>query len=219
MEFRGKHMVMHGALSKIALDPKKLNQAVFLIILGVTLRLALAGYANIEPVLAIAIIAGLALGGIYAFFIPLTIMVFSDAAIYALQLEGTFGWKIILGISFFTWTGMMFAGYAGTKTRPRLLFTIRGIGVFTGMAVLVTIIYDLWTVVGTILLIPWASPEKILMAQAPFTAYHILSTLIFAPLFGTGYHYLAEYGLPALSGLKRDREAPDREGPDTVPGG
>lgn len=197
-------------------DPKKVNQAIILIVLGVSLRLALAGYANIEPVLAIAIISGLVLGGIFAFFIPLTIMILSDAAIYAFDLEGAFGWKIIIGISFFTWTGMMFAGYVGTKMKPKLLFTIRGIGVFTGMAIIVTIIYDLWTVIGTILLIPWASVEKILYAQIPFSIYHILSTLIFAPLFGTGYYYLAEYGLPALSDLKRKIEAPDKDNPDTI---
>ncbi|MCK5309841.1 MAG: hypothetical protein KAJ64_04265 [Thermoplasmata archaeon] len=197
--------------SGMNLDTGKINQAIILIVLGVSLRIALAGYANIEPVLAIAIIAGLALGRKYAFIIPLTIMALSDLAIYAFHLEGAFGWKIILGISFFTWTGMMFAGYVGTKTKPKLLCTIKGIGVFTGMAIVVTIIYDLWTVVGTILLIPWASVERILIAQIPFSIYHILSTLIFAPLFGTGYYYLTEYGLPDLSKWKKDAEAPEDE--------
>ena len=196
---------------RIKFDAGKINQAITLIVLGVSLRIALAGYANIEPVLAIAIIAGLALGGTYALFVPLTIMVLSDVAIYAFHLEGAFGWKIILGISFFTWTGMMFAGYVGTRTKPKLLFSFRGIGVFTGMAIVVTIIYDLWTVVGTILLIPWASVEKILYAQIPFSIYHILSTLIFAPLFGAGHHYLVEYGMPYLSGLKRDVKEPDKD--------
>ena len=193
------------------IDTSKINQAIILIVLGVSLRLALVGYANIEPVLAIAIIAGLALGGKYAFIIPLTIMALSDFAIYTFHLEGAFGWKIILGISFFTWTGMMFAGFVGTKTKPKLLFTMKGIGVFTGMAVIVTIIYDLWTVIGTILLIPWANIEMILIAQIPFSIYHILSTLIFAPLFGTGYYYLAEYGLPDISKWKKDADAPEEE--------
>ncbi|MCK5024152.1 MAG: hypothetical protein KAR56_00880 [Thermoplasmata archaeon] len=197
--------------SGITFDAGKINQAVIFIVLGVSLRIALAGYANIEPVLAIAIIAGLVLGGVFAFFIPLAIMVLSDIAIYTFHLEGTFGWKIILGISFFTWTGMMFAGYVGTKTKPKLLFTIKGIGVFTGIAVIVTIIYDLWTVVGTILLIPWASVGEILIAQIPFSIYHILSTLIFVPLFGTGYYYLIEYGLPDILGLKKVSEMPDDE--------
>ncbi len=197
--------------SGMKFDTGKINQAIILIVLGVSLRIALAGYANIEPVLVIAIIAGLALGSKYAFIVPLAIMALSDYAIYAFHLEGAFGWKIILGISFFTWTGMMFAGYVGTKTKPKLLFTFKGIGVFTGMAVIVTIIYDLWTVIGTILLIPWASIEMILIAQIPFSIYHILSTLIFAPLFGTGYYYLAEYGLPDLSKWKKDVETPDDE--------
>ena len=52
--------------SGMNLDTGKINQAIILIVLGVSLRIALAGYANIEPVLAIAIIAGLALGRKYA---------------------------------------------------------------------------------------------------------------------------------------------------------
>lgn len=190
------------------LDPKKLNLAILFIALGVALRVILAGYPNIEPVLAIALMAGLLLGGLYAFMVPFAIMVLSDYAIYALHYEGMFGWKVILGISFFTWTGMMFVGYVGTRMKPRLLFRMRGVGVFTGIAVIVTILYDLWTVVGTIILIPWASPGHILVAQIPFTAYHILSTLVFAPLFGTGYVYLKEYGMPLLSDWKTEDKKP-----------
>jgi hypothetical protein len=138
-------------------------------------------------------------------------MMISDFAIYALRYEGMFGWKIILGISFFTWTGMMFIGYVGTRMKPRMLFRRKGIGVFTGVAVLATILYDLWTVIGTILLIPWASPGHILLAQIPFTIYHILSTLIFVPLFGTAYIYIKEYGMPILTDWKTGSKSPDDE--------
>ena len=195
--------------TRMKFDAGKFNQAIILIVLGVSIRIALSGYANIEPVLAIAIIAGLVLGRFYAFLVPLVTMAISDMAIYAFHLEGAFGWKIILAISFFTWTGMLFAGFVGTWAKPRLLFSMKGIGVFTGVAVWVTIIYDMWTVVGTILIIPWASPEKILIAQVPFSIHHILSTLIFAPLFGTGYYYLAEYGFPDLKTLKKEAEDPE----------
>jgi hypothetical protein len=155
--------------------------------------------------------AGLIIGGAYAFIVPFSIMMISDYAIYALHYEGMFGWKVIMGISFFTWTGMMFVGYVGTRMKPRMLFRMRGVGVFTGVAVLVTVLYDLWTVIGTILLIPWASPWHIMVAQIPFTVYHILSTLIFVPLFGTGYLYLREYGMPILSDWKSGRDRPGDE--------
>jgi len=207
MEIRGELVVRSINLK---LDIKKLNLAMLFIALGVGLRIVLT-YPNIEPVLAISMMAGLLLGGAYAFIVPLAIMIISDYAIYALQYEGMFGWEIILGISFFTWTGMMFVGYVGTRMKPKLLFRMRGIGVFTGVAVILTILYDLWTVVGIILLIPWASPGHILVAQIPFTIYHILSTLIFVPLFGTGYVYMKEYGMPLLSDWKSKAEKPEDE--------
>jgi hypothetical protein len=196
---------------KAYVDPKKANQAVLFIALGVALRVLLAEYPNIEPVLAISMMAGLIIGGAYAFIVPFSTMMISDYAIYALHYEGMFGWKVIMGISFFTWTGMMFVGYVGTRMKPRMLFRMRGVGVFTGVAVLVTVLYDLWTVIGTILLIPWASPWHIMVAQIPFTVYHILSTLIFVPLFGTGYLYLREYGMPILSDWKSGRDRPGDE--------
>lgn len=208
MAVRGEFLVKKNNLK---LDPKKLNQAILLIAMGVAIRVMLAGYPNIEPVLVIALMAGLILGGLYAFVVPFLIMVLSDYAIYALHYEGMFGWEIILGISFFTWTGMMFVGFVGTRMKPTFLFRMKGIGVFTGVAVFVTILYDLWTVVGIILLIPWASPGHILVAQIPFTIYHILSTLIFAPLFGTGYVYLKEYGMPILSDWKVEDKNPGNE--------
>jgi len=193
----------------MALDPRKLNTAILLVTLGVSVRIVLAGYPNIEPVLAIALMAGLLLGGAYAFIVPFLIMVLSDFAIYSLHYGNMFGLNVILGISFFTWSGMMFVGFVGTRMKPKLLFRMKGIGVFTGIAILVTILYDVWTVLGTILLIPWASPGHILVAQIPFTIYHVLSTLIFAPLFGTGYLYIREYGMPLLSDWKTAKEVPD----------
>ena len=204
-------MVKEGKRFSLRLDPKKIHQAIFLIVLGITLRIALAGYANIEPVLGIALMAGLILGGVYAFIVPFSIMALSDMAINALHYEGAFGWKILFGISFFTWTGMMFVGYMGTRAKPKLLFTMKGVGVFTGIAVILTILYDMWTVVGIIILIPYASPSHIIVAQIPFSIYHILSTLIFVPLFGVGYYYICEFGLPNINDLKTPVEIPEDE--------
>jgi hypothetical protein len=195
--------------AKPGFDTRKLNTAILLITLGVSLRIVLAHYPNIEPVLAISLMAGLLLGGAYAFIVPFLIMVLSDFAIYALHYGNMFGLDVIIGISFFTWSGMVFVGFVGTRMKPKLLFRMKGIAIFTGIAVLLTILYDAWTVVGTILLIPWASPWHIIVYQIPFTIYHILSTLIFVPLFGTGYLYIREYGMPLLSDWKVAKELPD----------
>jgi len=50
----------------------------------------------------------------------------------------------------------------------------------------------------------------ILEAQVPFTLYHLLSSLIFVPLFGSIFLFLHAYGWPArtpATGMK----TPDRE--------
>jgi hypothetical protein len=47
--------------------------------------------------------------------------------------------------------------------------------------------------------------------QVIFSVYHILSTLIFAPLFGTMYIYIHEYGLPNLLLRKRKTDVPEEE--------
>ncbi len=192
-------------------DVKKLEMAVILIAGGVALRIALAGYPNIEPILVLSMIAGLVLGGWYALWVPITMMVLSDWAIYALDYGDALGWNIIIGISFFTWTGMIMAGYAGRLVKPRFLFRMRGVGVFTGTALVMTIVFDLWTIPGVCMV--FGTPLYVaLTGQVIFSVYHILSTLIFAPLFGTMYVYIHEYGLPRLSLWKRDVELPDEEG-------
>ena len=179
------------------------------IMVGTLLRIALAQYGNIEPVLAIAMMAGLVLGGLWAFIVPLSIMAISDWAIDIMHYNSTFTWEQLLGISLFTWTGMMMAGYVATRMRPTLLYRMKGVAVFTGVAVMVTILYDLWTLVGLMIFVPYANIWYVLSAQIPFTIIHILSTLIFVPLFGTMYAYIHEYGLPLTE--KLEAEAPEDE--------
>ncbi len=185
-------------------SPRKVQLAMLFIMVGTLLRIALAQYGNIEPVLAIAMMAGLVLGGFYAFLVPLSIMAISDWAINAMHYSSSFTWQHLLGISLFTWSGMMIAGYVATRMRPTFLYRMKGVAVFTGVAVMVTIAYDLWTLIGYKLIVPGISIETILMAQIPFTIMHILSTLIFVPLFGTMYIYIHEYGLPLTDKLEAD---------------
>lgn len=198
------------------IDRKKLETAFFLIVLGIMLRIiirtALDGTSigNIEPILPLALLAGLVLGGWYSLWVPLVMMVLSDAALYILGTGGFLGWDFILGITFFTWSGMMLAGYVGKALKPRMLLRMRNMAVFTGVGVVIVLVYDAWTMIGW-WMVSGTSLDMIIAGQVTFTIYHILSTLIFVPLFGTGYVYLKEYGMPILSDWKSKAEAPEDE--------
>ena len=196
---------------KLDTSPKKVQLALLFIISGILLRIIMAKYANIEPVLAISMMAGLVLGGLWAFIVPLAIMALSDWAINAMFYGTSFTWQQLVGISLFTWTGMIFVGYMGTRMKPSFLFRMKGVAVFTGVAIVLTILYDLWTLIGYKMIAPDMNIEVVLMAQIPFTIMHILSTLIFVPLFGTMYIYTHEYGLPWLLSDDTELETPDED--------
>ena len=194
----------------LKIDKRKFETAVIIIALGVSLRVALSHYlgSNIEPVLALSLLAGLVLGSWYALAVPLVMMVLSDWLIYALDFGDLFGWRVILGISFFTWTGMLLAGAMGRVIKPKFLFRMKGVAVFTGVALVVTIIYDIWTMFGYMLVL--RQPLGITLAgQVEFSIYHILSTLVFAPLFGTIYVYVHEYGDALFASKKHENKVPD----------
>jgi hypothetical protein len=194
-------------------DVKKIQTAVMLIALGVSLRIALASFPNIEPVLVLSMMAGLILGGWYALVVPLAMMGLSDWAIYALDYGDVFGWRAILGITFFTWTGMVLGGFAGRLVRPRFLFRLKGVAIFTGAALVVTLVYDLWTIPGYCLVFNQTLPVAI-AGQVTFTVYHLLSTLMFAPLFGTTYIYVHEYDVMNALALRKGVRTPKENGGD-----
>ncbi len=194
----------------IRIDNKKMEKALLLIFLGVGLRVALTDYPNIEPILPLALLAGFILGGWYALWVPLAMMVSSDVIIYALGTGSLLGWNFIIGVTFFTWSGMMLAGYVGRALKPRMLLRMRNMAVFTGVGIVMVLIYDAWTMIGW-WLVSGSSLELVLAGQVSFTIYHILSTLIFVPLFGTGYVYIKEYGMPILTDWKSDSKSPDDE--------
>ncbi|MCK4756904.1 MAG: hypothetical protein KAS67_00465 [Thermoplasmata archaeon] len=192
-------------------DAKKNEMALLFIILGVAIRLVLADYPNIEPVLAIALLAGVVLGGIYALLVPLSIMALSDWAIYAIGNDNYFGLQFIIGLSFFTWSGMMLAGMVGIKMRPRFAYRMKTVAVFTGVGILMTLAFDAWTMLGWYLLYN-APIEVVLAGQVPFTIRHLFSTLIFVPLLTTMYIYIHEYDIPSLfSWWKRDDMPDDKQ--------
>lgn len=191
-------------------ERKKLETALILILLGVSIRIALVDFPNIEPILPLALLAGFVLGGWYALWVPLAMMVLSDVAVYALGAGGTLGWGFIAGVTFFTWSGMAVAGFVGRAVRPRLLVRMRSMAVFTGVGIAMVLVYDAWTMIGW-WLVSGTSFELVLAGQVSFTIYHILSTLVFVPLFGTGYVYVKEYGMPLLSDWKSGQDRPEDE--------
>ena len=194
----------------VKIDRKKLEIATIIISIGIALRIALLDYPNIEPVLPLALLAGYILGRWYALIVPLVMMLLSDWIVYVLKYGELYSLEFIIGLTFFTWSGMALAGYIGQQVKPRMILRMGNLAVFTGIGLVTVLVYDVWTMTGW-WLIGVSSWETILAGQVMFTIYHILSTLIFVPLFGTGYLYIKEYGIPDLKGWKKEVETPDEE--------
>ncbi|UCF08489.1 MAG: hypothetical protein JSW28_02030 [Thermoplasmata archaeon] len=194
----------------------RLTVAVMLIIIGTCGRILLISYANIETVLAIALLSGVILGGYYCIAVPLSVMLISDWWIYTYTDHvGYFGIWAIIGLTFFTWTGYIMIGIIGRFIKPRIAYTVKGVAVITGTGLVVTIIYDLWTVIGYWIFLTPATTNSlitVLIMQAPFTVYHLMSSLIFVPLFGTLFMYLHEHGVPFLGAFSR----PSRERDEAI---
>lgn len=172
------------------------------IAIGVGLRLLLADYPNIEPIMALSILAGYYLGGVYMILIPLSIMGFSDFLIYGALYQGEYGLSQILGLSAFTWTGFVFAALIGRAARGRVLTVFGSVALVTAISIPATIAYDLWTTLGGWYfiygpLMGWTLWDS-LVNLLPFALLHLISSLLFVPLFGT------------LFGLLQSSEALDR---------
>lgn len=172
----------------------KLDLAFLLILLGVGGRLALLRVANVETVLAASMLAGAFLGWRYSLLVTLAVMGVSDAVIYALGYGGELGLPAILGITAFTWSGMIFAGLIGLATgRRRVLFTTRSMALLATVSIPATLLFDVWTAFGDWMFI--AGPRGLSLAtvyymQIPFTLIHLASSIVFVPLFGSIFSYL-----------------------------
>jgi hypothetical protein len=185
-------------------DMNKVTVATLLVIVGVCGRLLLISYANIETVLAIALLSGVILGGYYCILVPFLVMMISDWWIYSFtDYSVGFGFGAILGLTFFTWTGYVIIGLLGRFIKPRVAYTVKGVAVVAGTGVVATLIYDFWTMMGYWLFLTPRTTQwlfTVLQLQIPFTIYHVISSLIFVPLFTTIFMYVHEHGLPFLSG-------------------
>ncbi|TLZ58523.1 MAG: hypothetical protein E6K17_00470 [Methanobacteriota archaeon] len=172
----------------------KLDIAFLLILVGVGGRLLLLRVANVETVLAASMLAGAFLGWRYSLLVTLAVMGISDALIYALGYGGELGLMSILGLTGFTWSGMVFAGLIGAATgRRRVLFTTRSMALLATVSIPATLLFDVWTAFGDWLFI--AGPRGLSLAtvyylQIPFTLIHLASSIVFVPLFGSIFSYL-----------------------------
>ncbi|UCG70420.1 MAG: hypothetical protein JSV09_05240 [Thermoplasmata archaeon] len=186
-------------------DMNKLTVATLLVIVGVCGRILLIQYANIETVLAIALLSGIILGGYYCIVVPFLVMLISDWCIYTFtDYIPTFGLGAIIGLTFFTWSGYVMIGIIGKYIKPRVAYTVRGIAVVVGVGLIATLIYDFWTVIGFWLFLTnrtLGSLGMVFVVQIPFTIYHLMSSLIFVPLFTTIFMYVHEHGMPFLNAI------------------
>ncbi len=166
---------------------RRFELAIALIILAIIGKTLLLRFANIEPFLAASLVAGSVLGGRYSGVVPiLSVSIFQ--AILWIAVYPNYTLEYMLGTSFFTVTGFLFIGLAGWRLKPHVLFRTRSIALLTTLSVPLTIAFDVWTDIGVWLYSPWAAGLtfwNILELQVPFTLYHILSSLVFVPLFGS----------------------------------
>lgn len=198
-------------------NSNKLTLALLLILTGVLGRILLLDYPNIEPVLAMSLIAGVVLGSFYVVVVPITIMIISDILVYMLRYPGMYPFASIFGLALFVYSGYIFVSFMGRIVKKKIIFATKGIAVLTSVGVTATIIFDIWTAFGSWYFISSRAPYNWSLAhvyslQVPFTLIHIVSSLIFVPIFGTIYIYVSKYGLPKLnlSVLKKRHEQPDK---------
>lgn len=174
-------------------DRKTRWTGVLLIVVGAFVKLVfLRGYANVETIFAVSLVAGSVLGRWWTVLVPMAtfsiVEPFTWNGPYSL-----YATNVILGLTFFMGTGFLFVGLTGRLLKPRVLFRVKSVALLTTVSIPLTIAYDLWTDIGEYYFI--AAPMgltfwNVLEAQALFTAYHLLSSLIFVPLIGMGIFYL-----------------------------
>ncbi len=181
-------------------DRRTRTLGVILIGIGVLGKLVFLRYfANFETIFAVSMIAGSVLGRWWTVLVPLGTLAIVEPFLWGGP-YAFYGAGIVLGFTFFMATGFLFVSLMGRVTRPRVLFRVKSVALLTTLSIPLTIAYDLWTDVGEYYLI--AQPMgltfwDVLGLQVPFTLYHLLSSLIFVPLFGMGILYLHSVAWPS----------------------
>ena len=173
----------------------------FLILVAVLGTYLMHAFANIETVFVASLLAGSLLGRWWTVLVPLTAMVVLQPLEWGTTYRG-YAIGAMTGITFFVVSGYVFVGFLGRRIRPKVLLRVKSVALLTTISVPITIGYDLWTAFGewVFLTRPFGvTLATMLEAQVPFTLYHVLSSLIFVPLFGSAFLFLHAYGWPVRS--------------------
>ena len=147
-----------------------------------------------------ALLAGSLLGRWWTILVPVAALAVLQSLDWSTY--GGYGLQAMIGLSFFIISGYVFVGLLGRRIRPRIVFRVSSVALLTTISVPLTIAYDLWTASGEWYFITrrlGVTWDLMLKGQAPFTLYHLLSSLIFVPLVGTAFLFLHTYGWPARS--------------------
>lgn len=189
---------------------KRVLYAGALILLGVVGRLLLMDSPNIETVLVSSLLAGYLLGGLYVVLVPVGIMTITDAIAYAWRYPGLYGIQTIVGLGLFLYSGFVFVSLLGRISRgKKTIFRTRTVAVLTTVSVLATVIYDAWTAFGDWYFISRHPPYswsllEVYEKQIPFTLIHLMSSLIFVPIFGSIFLYYFTQESSATSSATAD---------------
>lgn len=193
-------------------DRKTRTFGVLLIVIGVLGKVVfLRNTANFETFFVVSMLAGSLLGRWWTVLVPMVTLAIAEPILwggpYAL-----YGLNIMLGLTFFMASGFLFVGLMGRRVKPHILFRVKSVALLTALSIPLTVAYDLWTDIGQYYFI--AQPMgltfwNVLEAQTIFTLYHILSSIIFVPLFGMGILYLHHVAWPS----KVEQESVTPSGP------
>ena len=175
----------------------RLLAAVGLIAFGISSRIVLSHYPNIETVTLVTLLGGMLLGGYYSILVPLAVICGSD-----MYLGNT-------AIAIFTWTGFMGIGLAAFLARRRHApdLTFKTVGWVTGLGLGGILAYDAWTAFGWwLLMYPHTSGTlgTVFVLQVPFTLRHLASGLLTIPAGTAAVLYVkqkVQTTWPALNGL------------------
>lgn len=153
--------------------------AVVLITIGVVGRLARINYLpelyNVEPFTAMSLLAGSMLAGGYALSVPLSMIAISDMVIGNTP------------IMFFTWSAWAIIGLGGTILRKRKAPTLKFSLQLTGMGVVSSLFFFLWTNFGVWLIDgmyphTFAGLMQSYIMGLPFLRNNLFGNLIIVPV-------------------------------------
>jgi hypothetical protein len=158
---------------------EKILIALFVILFGVAARIFLVEFVqipNFEIVTALALVAGVFLGGSFILIVPLGIIAISD-----IYLGNT-------SILIFTWSAFIAIGVFGWLLRKRKAFNCHFVAQMTAMGIISSLFFYIYTNFGWWLLTNMYPPtfEGLIycyIAALPFLKTNLLGNLFFVPVF------------------------------------